>query len=116
MSDHPLGGPSTSPSLTTEELLEAQKHALQAQDRALDQLHVNILEVQGVSRAIGEEAGLQSALLEDMHDDAESGTRAVERGQDTLVLVESRSDTRSLHSLICALGLVFIVLLLFKIG
>jgi hypothetical protein len=110
----PLLTPTPPPS--TEQLLQEQNRTLLAQDAALDSIHGNLLELHGVARAVGTEADLHSALLDDMQDDAERGARSVQRGADKLSLVEARSNTKGLHTAICALVLVFIILCLIKAG
>jgi len=110
----PLRTPSPAP--TTEQMLLAQNQALDAQDRALDEIHDTIREVHGVGRAIGAESELSRRLIDDIADDVERWSAGVARGQETMRVVEYRSDTKALHSAICFLVLLFVVLVLFKVG
>lgn len=112
----PLRTPSPMGPPTTEMLLEAQNQAIGEQDRMLDQMHANILEVRGVSTAIREEVTLHTSLIDDIQDGVERGLSGSLRGQETFNLVEYRSDTKALHSLICLLAFIFLVLLVFKSG
>ena len=78
---------------STRGILQEQNQMLAQQDEALEDLSTGLSRLKNLGAAIGEEATLQTRLLEDLDEDVERGHNALARQTDHAALVRKRSGT-----------------------
>jgi len=99
---------------STRGLLQQQNQMLAEQDAALDDLSTGLSRLKNLGEAIGEEATLQTRLLEDLDADVERGHSAIAAQTDYANTVRKKASTCRLWIIIIILLIILIMLLVMK--